>query len=169
MGLFPWQRDDPDGPGLGPALFAILLLVGMVGGLVGAVVSLAALLTDGAHQRALVAQGVLPEGARVEAWIDTSDAQDASAGCALADGALVRWEDGARVAMIDLADTDPVHAGDDLTVRAAGGEVACPIGRDPAAAAFAALVALRAQDPRSPPPPRAPTDPRLRRHFGLDP
>lgn len=171
MTLFPWQREAlrrGDPPGIAMALFAGLLLLGLCGGLAGVVFSLTTLTSDARFQRALVRDQIVPPHAELEAWITPTGDAAASEGCLIADDALILWRDRERVGAVALLGARVEREGDDLIVHHIGEALRCPVGRGPLADAFTDRVRLRTQEPAPRRPAVEPTDPRLRRHLGLD-
>jgi len=171
MALFPWQREAlrrGGPPGLGLALFAFLLLAGIGCGLGGIVWSSAWLVSDGRARQAFVDDGIVGPQDWVEGWIDVTGDGSGRDGCLVADNVLVRWHDRVRTAAVALPGADVARDGSDLVVSAVGEAVRCPVGLGPQAEAFGALLTLRSQTPAPRRGPVEPTDPRLRRHLGLD-
>lgn len=171
MALFPWQRDAlrrGGPPGLGLALFALILLAGIGCGLGGIVVSGAWLVSDSQVRQAFVDDGIVAPTDWVEGWIDVTGDGSIRDGCLVADNVLVRWEDRQRVEAVALDGAEVSRDGMDLVVSATGEAVRCPIGRGPGAQGFEALVTHRSRTPAPRRGPVEPTDPRLRRHLGLD-
>lgn len=171
MGLFPGQRDALRAgarPGPGLALFALLLLFGVACGIGGVVLSASWLVADSRVREGFVEDGLVAPGSWVEGWLDTSGDGSLRDGCLLADGALVRWSDRNREAAVSLQDATITTSDGVLTVAAMGDGVRCPLPEGPEAEAFVALVSFRSQHPAPRRAPVEPTDPRLRRHLGLD-
>ncbi len=160
-------RPQVRGAQLGTALFALMLLAGMGLGLLGGAWAVAVMVHDAGVVRDLVARGVMEPGERLEAWHDHSPARDGSAGCAVVEGRLARWGDAGVVDVTLLgAEVEPSRLA--VEVRGADAAVTCALEGDEGGRAFAALVAERAREALPPAPRWQPTDPRLRRHFGLD-
>ncbi len=171
MAWSPWHREDEPGPhpsGLGLAAFALLLVGAMICGGLGTLLSGWWLVSDQRARSTLVQDGIVPPDGFVEGWVDTRGDGRGTDGCAVVDNVLVRWVDRQRLAAVSLPGVQVYRDGPDLVVEAMGEALRCPIGRGPEAAAFEALVTHRSRTPRPLRRMAEPTDPRLRRHLGLD-
>lgn len=160
-----WRPHDE--PGLGMAAFTALLFCGGALGLLGLVWSVWTLTSDSQRLRHLHTAGILAAGDRVEALWDISPHGDASMGCLVSEGRLIRWHATTELGRVTLLGAEMVFDADLLTVRDAQAQVSCPLGNSPFVAPFVKLVQERLTEAPPPRPMWEIRDPRLREHFDL--
>lgn len=171
------MSDSPTPPGLtardrGLGVYALLLIGGVVGSLLLAGWALSVIIDDSARLQELYDQGVIGPGDRLEIVHDHSSAQDNSAGCAIVEGQLVRWEEAS------VTDRVPMYAGEVTVKRGSapavvltspdGEQVACPFAPGEDMTAFTEQVRMRAITRLPEQRTWQPNDPRLREHFGIE-